>query len=439
MAPVESNYSFPAQLFYTIINSYPSRIVGCRDAILAPVLSHLGFWGCGMKIAMVAPYIPPRLGGREYWVHWMSRELVRSGVSVTLFTSNVADYHSSRMRSEKEVVEGVTIYKVPVLCDIDKYSTPVVIPPFRALRREAPDIVHLHEPNLCLTTPLALYAKFVLRKKVVTHCYGEPFDWYGRGLLFRLLVSVYAAIYALKLRISDQIIVLSKGYLEQSRYLPRHRDRIVILPMCLAPVFRPLPAEDVNAFKVRCGIGDKPVVLYVGRLDHRKGVDCLIRAMSCVDGRCLIVGKGDKATESYLRQLAVSLGLSDKVLFMGRQDQEELNRFYNACDVMVLPTSDETAETFGAVLLEAWAVRKPVISANNPAPADLINGSGGGLLVNREDPADLAKAINRVVGDKALAAQLGSNGYAYVQENFSYGEVSRGLIALYKRVLGQQI
>lgn len=388
-----------------------------------------------MKVAMVTPYLPPRLGGREFWVWWMAQELVKKGVEVVIFTSNVKDYHNSSNRDETIQENGVRIHRMGVWRDMDKYSTPVLCPSFRLLRDENPDIVHIHEPNLFLTTPLALYAKLVLKKKIVTHCYSDPFDWYKRGLLFRLAMMGYGWLYDLKLRISDRVIVISDAYLRQSRYLSRYEGKTVIMPMCLAPVFRPLPAQEVLEIKRRIAGADKKIVLYVGRLDHRKGIDVLIRAMESVDARCVIVGKGERNAEMTLRGLTASLGLGDKVIFAGRQDQEELNRYYNACDVLVLPTSDQSAETFGAVLLEAWAAGRPVISADNPAPSALIQESGGGLLVTRESFVELAKGIHCILGDDALAKKLGASGYAYVRERFSFDRLAPRLLDLYRNVV----
>ncbi len=386
---------------------------------------------------MVTPYLPPRLGGREFWVMWMARELAARGIEVAVFAANVSDYHRRRMRFDRYVEEGVHICKVPVIYDIDAYSTPIVFPPLLLweLWKWKPDVVHIHEPNLFLTTPAAVFTKKILRKKLVTHCYGDPFDWYKQGVVFRMAVWLYGFLYSLKLKLSDRVIAISREYLDRSRYLPRYLDKVDILPMCVAPAFRPLPAHEVAAFKAERGMDAGRIVLYAGRLDHRKGVDVLIRAMSEVDARCIIVGAGEKSTTAVLESLVAELHLGDRVQFAGRVGQDDLNRYYNACDVLVLPTSDVSAETFGAVLIEAWAAGKPVISADNPAPARLIRESGGGLLARREDPQDLAKAIRAVLADAALAQRLAQAGKQYVESRFSYRAVAGDLVRLYEQVV----
>lgn len=390
-----------------------------------------------MKVAMITPYPPPRLGGREFWVDWMSQELARKGVEVVVFTSNVLDYHRFSRKLEVYHSKGVKYYKLPVIADIDKYSTPVVWPPFLALMRENPDIVHIHEPNLFLTTPMAFFARLVLKKKLVTHCYSDPFDWHSQGFLFKAAMGAYGLLYHWKLRLADAVIALSEEYRSQSRQLPRWRNKTTLLPMCLAPVFRKMDPLCVELFRKEKNIGPQPVVLYVGRLDTRKGVDVLIRAMAKVDGaQCLIVGNGEQQTHDDLVTLAREPHLENKVRFMGRADQEELNLYYNSAAMLVLPTVDHSAETFGAVLLEAWASGTPVISADNPAPAKLIGESGGGLLVPRGDSEELARSIQSLLADPRAAAQMGAQGQTFALCHFSLDSTSDKLMHLYQKIIG---
>ena len=392
-----------------------------------------------MKVAMITPYLPPRLGGREFWVDWMSQELARHGIEVVVFTSNVFDYHNSSRNLEVCHVNGVKYLKLPVLWDIDKYSTPVVWPPFRTLKQENPDIVHIHEPNLFLTTPLAAYAHFFMKKKLVTHCYSDPFDWPGQGWLFKAAMAFYSWLYHWKLQMADRVVALSEEYRDNSRHLPHWQEKTTLLPMCLAPVFRKLDEETVLQFRREKGFGPEPIILYVGRLDTRKGIDVLIRAMANVEGaQCMIVGKGEQHTEEALLRLTAELGLENKVHFVGRAEQAELNFYYNSAHVLVLPTVDRTAETFGAVLLEAWAAGTPVISADNPAPARLIQESGGGILVPRGDYLELAKAIQSLLCDPQAAHQLGAKGQAFAESHFSYHSTALQLIQMYQELLSTQ-
>jgi len=350
---------------------------------------------------------------------------------VRIFCANVDDYHRHHNRLERGRIKGVDFVKARTPFDLDKYSTPITIPPFKELRKYDPDIVHIHEPNVFLTTPLALYARYFLKKKVVMHNYSDPFDWQGGGLLFRLAMKLYAFLHKLKLRISDTVIVISPEYRDYARYFRPCRKKIRILPMCLSKIFRPL--------KVKKGKGR--AILYVGRLDTRKGINYLIDAMQYIDNCDLyIVGSGEKRTADQLRKQARKINRKirkqgSRVHFEGRKDQKQTNRYYNLADVLVLPTSDSTAETFGAVLIEAWATKTPVVAADNPAPRRLVKESGGGLLARRGNSQDLARKINRLLDSPKLAERMAEKGYDYVRSRYYFDAVADELIGLYKKLL----
>ena len=112
-----------------------------------------------------------------------------------------------------------------------------------------------------------------------------------------------------------------------------------------------------------------------------------------------------------------------------------MNILLNKAAMLVLPTSDKTAETFGAVLIEAWATGIPVISANNPAPAKLINESKGGMLFERTNVIELANCINFLLLNFQEAKKMGKNGKLYVSKFFSFEENAKKLIELYKNVI----
>ena len=116
-----------------------------------------------------------------------------------------------------------------------------------------------------------------------------------------------------------------------------------------------------------------PSVLCVGRLVSYKGVEFLIRALESIKARLWIIGSGP--LEASLKNLAREKGLADRIEFLGQLSDEEVVRYYHACDVFVLP-SITNAEMFGVVQLEAMACRKPVISTNLPTGVPWVNQHG---------------------------------------------------------------
>lgn len=394
-----------------------------------------------MKVAMVMPYLPPKIGGRELWIKWMTPELLKRDVDVAIFAANVQDYHKYRRKSGvlewkyKGIKKTAKVYLANTLYNNDKYSTPFIIPPYLKLIKENPDIVHLHEPNVFVTTMLGGFAKFFMGKKVLLHCHSDAFKWKGMPWFVKPIITAYGWLYWLKLRFSDLILVVSREYMENSCYLSRFKQKATVFPMSLAPTFKQLPDKDVQKLKKREGIpADKKVVMYIGRIDPRKGINYLVDAVNEIkDVFLLVVGSGDEKSRKELVEQVKRLNMQKRVKFVPTVMQEGLNDYYNMGDVLALPTNDLT-ETFGVVLLEAWAVKKPVVVTDIPAPKKMVEGCNGGLVARRMNPRDIAEKLRKVLGNPKMADEMGENGYKFVQQ-LSFPALSEKLIGIYKEIL----
>lgn len=200
----------------------------------------------------------------------------------------------------------------------------------------------------------------------------------------------------------------------------------------LIPYGISLPVED----------GDWPaepgLILTVGRLIARKGQSYLIEAMPLLaaagypDARLVIVGEGPERPR--LEALIRSLGLDERVTLTGRIPDEDLQRYYMACQIFVLPAIvDDTGDTemLGMVSLEAMRYHKPVVATSVGGIADIVRDSSTGLLVQQRDPGALAVAIHRLLSDPLLAADLGEAGYQFARDQFSWPAVLAQTLALY--------
>ena len=122
-----------------------------------------------------------------------------------------------------------------------------------------------------------------------------------------------------------------------------------------------------------------------------------------------IIGEGPQQLE--LKSLAAELGLSASVEFQGRVSDEELRQAIADCTVFAMPSRElpGDAEGFGIVFLEAAALGKPSIAGRSGGISDAVIHEETGLLVNPNDPADVAGAVLRLLKDPALASTLGAN------------------------------
>ena len=155
------------------------------------------------------------------------------------------------------------------------------------------------------------------------------------------------------------------------------------------------------------------VILTVGRLDSAeryKGTDELLLALSRLrasipDLHLAIVGRGNDLPR--LRQLAVNLGVSEFVHFLGGLSREALAACYARCEIFALPS---TGEGFGLVFLEAMAFAKPLVGVAAGGSPDLVRDGINGLLVPPQDPGKLSAALARLLDQGELRLVMGRRG-----------------------------
>jgi glycosyltransferase involved in cell wall biosynthesis len=194
------------------------------------------------------------------------------------------------------------------------------------------------------------------------------------------------------------------------------------------------PARTVNVYhtnvwarplRPRPADGER-FVLYVGRLEERKGVEYLVRAVAAVrrahpDLRLKILGRGER--HAALERLVTDAGLAGAVDFVGWVDHEALEPYYRGCAVFVLPsifTADGGYEPFSNVVLEAMAYGAPVITTTaNGAARDVLADGVNGRVVPDRDADALADALRDLLDDPAGAAAMARRGWETVRDGFN--------------------
>jgi rhamnosyl/mannosyltransferase len=235
----------------------------------------------------------------------------------------------------------------------------------------------------------------------------------------------------LLLRRCAAIIVGSTAYIETSAVLSERRELCRVIPFGIrADAFEHPDAARVAQLRRRYG---ERVVLGVGRLIYYKGFEHLVRAMADVRATALIAGDGPLA--GALAGEAAQLGVSDRVVLLGRVDDAELKACYHACDVFALP-SVERSEAFGIVQLEAMACGRPVVNTwlDSAVPHVSIDGLTG-LTVPPGDPKALAAALSALLDDPARRAAMGAAARQRVREEFSAELMARRTLEVYREVV----
>jgi glycosyltransferase involved in cell wall biosynthesis/GT2 family glycosyltransferase/SAM-dependent methyltransferase len=185
-------------------------------------------------------------------------------------------------------------------------------------------------------------------------------------------------------------------------------------------------------------------VLFVGRLEHRKGIDSLLEAIPLVlsrhpdttftiAGDDTIPAPGGGTYRERFEQSADAALAGDRVVFRGRLDDDELDRLYAGCELLVAPSR---YESFGLILLEAMRHAKPVVAADTGGMRGIVDGNG--VLVPPGDAVALAEAISALLADPARRAELGARSLALFEERYSDESMVDGAEALYRRLVSAE-
>lgn len=181
--------------------------------------------------------------------------------------------------------------------------------------------------------------------------------------------------------------------------------------------------------RAELALGDAPLIVCVSRLDAEKGGETLLRAMPgfARGAHLAFVGEGPRLSD--WKELVASLGVADRVHFLGlRNDVEQL---IAAANVVVVPSEYE--EAFGLVVVEGMASARPVVVTRSGAMPDLVGETG--IVVPKRDPEALAAAVNQLLDDAELAARLGRLGRERAEGRFGMERYVERMVALYRHVL----
>lgn len=299
------------------------------------------------------------------------------------------------------------------------------------VRREGIDVICVCE--LSSGSWLGLLLKRLLGIPYINYIHGEeittesPYRLFGRGR--RQYLQKADAVVAVS-EFTRQALIDQMG-------VPSERIELIVNGVD-ATRFRPGPKP--LGLLQRYGLEGKRVLLTVGRLVERKGVDTTIRALpailsQCADTRYLIVGVGEDRPR--LEALVGGLGLERDVIFAGRVPRDELVAHYQLCDLFVMPNrelANHDTEGFGLVFLEANACGKAVVSGRAGGVVEAVPHGETGLNVDGTDVAAVAEAITTLLRDDERRAAMEGRGLEVARASSS-AERARSFHALCERVV----
>jgi phosphatidylinositol alpha-mannosyltransferase len=288
----------------------------------------------------------------------------------------------------------------------------------RVLAREAFDIIHIHEPFVPLLPFQVLRRSTGLNVATFHAAKDQGRQWYA---YFQPAIRRYWP------RIKGKIAVSPAARSLLERYFEDHYE---IIPNGVDYQRFAAPAPPFPQFK-----DGKFNVLFLGRLEKRKGLPYLLQAYAQVkarlpESRLIIVGPDGgmlAGAEAFVRRE----GLTNDVVFTGYVPEEDKRRYYRSADVFCAPNTGN--ESFGLILLEAMAAGTPVVASNIEGFACVVAHEQEGLLVPPRNAPALADALVQLLGDADSRREMGRRGQEKASK-FSWDRVSQQVLDFYKRV-----
>jgi glycosyltransferase involved in cell wall biosynthesis len=376
-----------------------------------------------MRIAHVTATFPPYMAGTGNVCYYNALELARLGHEVTVYTA---------AGPERRPFDppGVTVRRLPVVL---RFGNAPLVPGLLGVRDA--DVIHLHYPFIFGAELVSAAAR--IRRIPLVLTYHN--DLVGEGLRRYLFGAYVASTAGFVLGTARKLAVVSEEHARSCAQAPyfagRWKDVAVIPNGVDTGLFR--PRTDGSAVRRKFGITDaERVIAFVGALDRAhfsKGVPTLLEAAAALareDVILMIVGDGEWKARYQLS--ARKLGIGSRTIFTGMVPFPSLPEYYNAADAVALPS---TVESFGMVLIEAMACRKPVIASDLPGVRSVVTDGRDGFLVPPGDPAALAAKIRAVVDDPQLRITMGHRGREKVEQRYAWPVVIPRLVDLYGKAV----
>ncbi len=402
-----------------------------------------------LKVALISDHASPLAtlggvdaGGQNVYVAQLAKRLAATGVRVDVFTRRTCT-------SQAEIVpwEGARVVHVPAgpPCHVPKEQ----LLPYMDAFTDWVEVFAAREGSYNL-----FHANFFLSGLVAADLKvrtGTPFvvTFHALGKVRRLHQGAADAfpdermsIEARLMREADALIAECPQDVDDLANLyGAPSSRIHLIPCGFDPdEFEPLNKEEARSkLELPTVPQDAPLLLQLGRMVPRKGVETVVHALAQVEKAHLLVVGGESAEPDpvktpeigRLQAVASEVGVSERIHFLGQKPRGDLKHLYAAADVFV---TTPWYEPFGITPLEAMACARPVVGSNVGGVKYSVVDGETGLLVPPKDPDTLAEALNLLLAHPKRAEAMGKRGRARVLRDFTWEQVAGAMRRVYEEV-----
>jgi len=380
-----------------------------------------------MRVLMVSERWFPTVGGGEYHIDSLTRELAGMGVECVILTRDlVANGRKGKNRHEIFHHGKVEVVRLPFQGKFENPALRLTYPPLcTALGMKlAGDCDVIHGQSILAGLPVR-WLSFLSKRPSVYTVHGF---WHGR---WNELVD------------SPE---MARLYQDMERLITFQKfNRTITVDMQMKRTAGSLGEDATRTEYIPNGVdldkfaGGKNVepgsLLFVGRLVNQKGLIYLLKALSVarrmgVEPTLDIVGEGP--LERKLKEASRTLNLEGQVRFLKKVDDKTLVNLYKTRHIFVLPS---LWEGLPLTLLEAWSASMPVITTAVGGIPDVATNEADSLIVASKDHVGLAKAIVRLVKEPSLADELGIRGRELVSREYTWEKCARRTLDVYRSVI----
>lgn len=377
---------------------------------------------------MVTPFYHPVIGGTESFIESISHTLNQKGITVDILTLNLRSNSTLYNENvtpiwENEVckVNGINVIKVPSTRGIRIFSPLGInfIPGKLLNHLKNYDILHFHNET-DLTLPLFSFP--AMKPKILhCHCLDVSYFTYKKYpislAIFRKIANIYIAV---SNPICDLLIRLG---------IPREKIRIVP------------NAVNTELFKPSHEIKGKNLLLFVGRIQPKKGLHILLESLEYLRTpvKLAIIGPLSSLHPDYKDKVFALIKEINKkrvheVAYLGVKKRGKLIKFYQKASVFVCPS---LSEPFGIVNLEALSCETPVVASRVGGIPEVVKHGVNGILVQPGNPRQLAQSIQRLLDNENIRQKYGREGRKMVIQHFSQEIVVRQLCHIYGELIAK--
>ena len=379
-------------------------------------------------------------GGISRYVQNVSKELGNLGVDITVLTlrpSGCPSFEQMRNVQIYRVLSGSDLSVNLFILGVRRYLKTIK-------RKKEIDIIHGQLPLIQSvflpksSTPMVETIHSVSKIEIdalKNLNFSEIAAWEKYLIVFG---SIYRVLEKIVFTKADVCIAVSNHVKEEVEEEFNHglSRRIVVIPNGVDPsIFH--SNVDGQTIRTKLGTNNEFIIGFLGRLCGRKNIKTLIRAFSDVvkvysDVKLAIGGSGDPGYVNQLVDLARQHNISHKIVFLGYIPDEDVPRFYAACDMIVVPSFQES---FGITILEGMASKKPIAAANAGGIVEFVKDGVNGVLFNPKNHVELANAILKVKDDEKFARTISSRARKMAETKYSWNSVAHRIIKVYDKMI----